>query len=160
MTNADVSVKIKSSWGLGNIEPLIRLINENPDKIIAGYSIPASMNLYFVTDNLLAMRTEQQIATWNLFKRMIQNDSTELYHSGHWFLTVEQLLTCASLLTRGVTPDLPCPSAWRGHLLANYIIIGPDELNSDLWSSSESGCLSEGNDNYVAHNIEEMARWV
>lgn len=51
VTLADITVKMRSSCGFGDIEPLIDLINKNPDKIIA--------------DNgsyVVAMKT----AVWNL----------------------------------------------------------------------------------------------
>lgn len=151
LTTADVTVKHRSSFGLGNIGPLIRLINENPDKIIACniLTFPVKERLYSVSDCLFAMKTEQQVEAWNSYKSMLRlneygnNSVCDIFHA-------EQQCTYACLLARGVVPNMSDPDVCRSQLSENYVIFDIFLLDPELWIQQTRGVLDEG---FIKHNI-------
>lgn len=156
LTDAEVTVKCRTSWGLGNIEPLIRLINENPDKIISCniLTLPIRSRMLVITDCLFAMKTKQQVDAWNMYREMIKlgpdgNDPSATVSS-------EIRLATACLRARGVDPNLNDPVAFRSQMKENYIIFNVADLDPALWFGRFRGVIDEWADQTHAATTEDF----
>jgi hypothetical protein len=153
LVSADVTVKCRTSWGLGNIEPLIRLINEHPGKIISCNILTRTVKQcpLAITDCLFAMKTTQQIAAWNRYKEMIKledngNDPSATVPS-------EVRLATSCLWVRGITPDM---NIIRDQMKDNYIIFNVADLEPALWFGRFRGVIDEWAETTHAHNTEDF----
>jgi hypothetical protein len=158
LINTEFTVKTRSDWQFNDLTYLIKIINDNKDKVIVCNYGTAKCNItpYHPSDFLIGMSTKLMISVFNnlLTDYLIMSK----YRFPEYF--VPEIYICISTLAEyGFNVDMKnyndietC-KLWMKKI---YIIINLYDLESIIWTSIDFGIKSPIRYDYFANTIDEL----
>lgn len=161
--NSDYTIKIRSSFGLNNINPLIDMI-KNSDKMIISSNIGFAKiknTLYHPSDHLFSMNTELMSKSFELLKYRFDTNYNwrdhGFVHPDNGDIVIENKICVSCLESLGITPNFKSTIECRDQMERVYDIIDINTLLPTAYSSVFNTTKFEGGIyNYFAKNISEI----
>jgi len=159
---SDYTIKIRSSVGLKNIDPLLDMIKITNKQIISiNIGFAKTYNtLYHPSDHIFAMSTKLMYKTFEILNdRFIKNYnwvSNGFVHSDNTNIVIENKICCVCLELLGMKIDFKSVDKCKSQMIKVYDIIDVNLLEPIYYTSVFSGNKFEGKiyEYFAKHIIE------